>query len=142
MPDEERFPSCARDDVGVGVPGGLIRSRFPGRVGVDGTGEGVLAKRSKDGVEGEEGKRGSGRDFLWRDEDDGGELAFPTEARFGVRGAGELIVTRLGDAAEVGDAGDWEGDAWEERWRVGEDIEASLSEGVTKLVNPGKRNRC
>jgi len=64
VPDEERFPSCARDDVGVGVPGGLRGSRLPGRVGVDGAGEGVLAKRSKDRVDGEEGKRGSGRDFL------------------------------------------------------------------------------
>ena len=59
-----------------------------------------------------------------------------------MRGAGELIITRLGGDEEVGDAGDWEGDAWEERWRVGEDIEASLSEGITKLVNPGKRNWC
>ena len=42
VPDEERFPSCARDDVGVGVSGGLRGTRLPGRVGVDGTGEGVL----------------------------------------------------------------------------------------------------
>jgi hypothetical protein len=59
-----------------------------------------------------------------------------------VRGAGELIVTRLGGDEEMGDAGDWEVDAWEERCRVGEDIDASLREGVAKLVNPGKRNRC
>ena len=42
-----------------------------------------------------------------------------------MRGAGELIVTRLEGDEEVGDAEDWEGDGWEERWRVGEDIEAS-----------------
>ena len=63
-------------------------------------------------------------------------------ARFGERGAGELIVGRFGEYEDEGDAGVGEGDAWDERWRAGEDIEASLSEGVTKLVNPGKRNRC
>ena len=64
VPDEERFPSCVRDDVGVGVPGGFRGSRLPGRIGVDGAGDGVLEKRSKDGVDGEESERGSGGDFL------------------------------------------------------------------------------
>jgi hypothetical protein len=44
-----------------------------------------------------------------------------------------------GDDGDDGDDG--EIDACEERWTVGEESEASLSEGVTKLVNPGNRNR-
>lgn len=44
-----------------------------------------------------------------------------------------------GEEEDVGDDG--EIDACEERWMVGEESEASLSEGVTKLVNPGNRNR-
>jgi len=92
-------------------------------------------------VDGEEGNRDAGRDFLGRDEDgEAGELAFATAGRFGVRGAGGLIMGRLGGEEEdVG--GDGEIDACEERWMVGEESEASLSEGVTKLVNPGNRNR-
>ena len=142
---EERFPSCWRcccdrlreDGVGVGVPGGLTGSRLAGLVGVVGVGD-----RPRDGVDGEGGKRGAGRDFLCREEDaDAGELAFVTEGRFGVSWAGGLIMGRPGgDEEDVGDDGEVE--ACEERWTVGEESEASLSEGVTKLVNPGNRNRC
>jgi hypothetical protein len=123
------------------VPGGLTGSRLPGLVGVVGAGEEECAERTRDGVDGEEGNRGAGRDFLGREEDgDAGELAFVTEGRFGVRGAGGLIMGRLGDEEGVGDDG--EVGTCEERWTVGEESEASLSEGVTKLVNPGNRNRC
>ena len=124
------------------MPGGLTGSRLPGLVGVIGAGEGECAERTRDGVDGEEGNRGGGRDFLGREEDaEAGGLAFVTEGRFGVSGAGGLIMGRLGgDEEGVGDDGEVE--ACEERWRVGEESEASLSEGVTKLVNPGKRNRC
>jgi hypothetical protein len=118
------------------VPG-LTGSRLPGRVGVVGAGEDEGAKRSRDGVDGEEGKSGAGRDFLGREEGgDGEEPAFATEGRFGVRGAGGLIMGR------VGEDGGGEGEASEERFRVGDESEASLSEGGTKLVNPGNRNRC
>jgi hypothetical protein len=68
-----------------------------------------------------------------------GELAFATEGRFGVRGAGVLIRGRL-DEEGGGDDGD--GESFEERWTAGDESEASRSEGVTKLVNRGKRNRC
>lgn len=62
MPDEERFPTCARDDVVVGVSGGgtdwlaIARSR-----GVDDTGEGVFAYQSKVDADGDGGRRWSGR---------------------------------------------------------------------------------
>jgi hypothetical protein len=86
-------------------------------------------------VDGEEGKRGSGRNFLGRDE--AGGLTFGMKGHFGVRGAGELIMGRFGDEEEVG--------CWSlgssRRHRAGEDREASLCEGVTKLVNPANRNR-
>ena len=36
--DEERFPTCSRDDVGVGVSGVFSGLRLPVRVGVDDTG--------------------------------------------------------------------------------------------------------
>lgn len=68
-----------------------------------------------------------------------GELAFATEGRFEVRGSGELIRGRL-DEEGGGDDGD--GESFEERWRAGDESEASLSEGETKLVNRGKRKRC
>jgi hypothetical protein len=124
------------------VPGGLIGSRVPGLVGVVGAGEEECAERARDGVDGEEGNRGAGRDFLCREEDgDAGELAFVTEGRLGVSGAGGLILGREG-GDEEGVGGDGEEEACEERWTVGEESEASLSEGVTKLVNPGNRNRC
>jgi hypothetical protein len=108
---------------------------------VVGAGEEECAEQPRDGVDGEEGNRDAGRDFLGRDEDgEAGELAFATEGRFGERGAGGLIMGRLGGEEEdVG--GDGEIDACEERWMVGEESEANLSEGVTKLVNPGNRNR-
>jgi len=95
----------------------------------------------RDGVDGDEGKRGAGRGFLGREEDgDAGELAFAIEERLGLRGAGGLIMGRPGGEEEdVGDDGEVE--ACEERWTVGEESEACLSEGVTKLVNPGNRNR-
>lgn len=68
-----------------------------------------------------------------------GELASATEGRFGVRGVGGLIMGRL-DEEGSGDDGDEE--SFEERWTAGDESEASLSEGVTKLANRGKRNRC
>jgi hypothetical protein len=68
-----------------------------------------------------------------------GELAFATEGRFGVSGAGGLIRGRLD---EEGDGDDVDGGSSEERWTAGDESEASLSEGATKLVNRGKRNRC
>lgn len=121
--------------------GGLTGSRLTGLVGVVGAGDEECAERLRDGVDGEEGNRDAGRDFLGRDGDgEAGELAFATEGRFGMRGAGGLIMGRPGGEEEdVGDDG--EIDACEERWMVGEESEASLSEGVTKLVNPGNRNR-
>ena len=85
-------------------------------------------------MDGEGGKRGAGRDFLGRD----GEFAFAAEECFGVSGAGELIRGRL----DEGDGDDGEGESFDERWTAGDESEASLSEGVTKLVNPGKRLRC
>ncbi len=55
----------------------------------------------RDGVDGDEGKRGAGRGFLDREEDgDAGELAFAIEERFGVRGAGGLIMGRPGGEAQ------------------------------------------
>jgi hypothetical protein len=90
-------------------------------------------------VDGEGGKRGAGRDFRVREEgEDVGELAFGTEGRLEVRGPGELIRGRLD---EEGGGDDGEGESFEERWTAGDESEACLSEGVTKLVNPGKRNR-
>jgi hypothetical protein len=68
-----------------------------------------------------------------------GELAFAKEGRFGVRGAGVLIRGRL-DEEGGGDDGD--GESFEARWTAGDESEASLSEGVTKLASRGKRNRC
>lgn len=68
-----------------------------------------------------------------------GELAFATEGRFGVRGAGVLIRGRLD---EEGDGDDGDGESFEERWTAGDETEANLSEGATKLANRGKRNRC
>lgn len=82
----------------MGVPGGLTGSRLAGLVGVVGAGE---EERARDGVDGEEGKRGAGRDFLSREEDgDAGELAFVTEGRLGVSGAGGLIMGREGGDEE------------------------------------------
>jgi hypothetical protein len=124
------------------VAGGLTGSRLLALVGVVGAGEEECKVRPRDGVDGDGGKRGSGRDFLDREEDGGaGELAFVTECRFGVRGAGGLIIGRLG-GDEEGEGNDGEVGACEERCTVGEESEASLNEGVTKLVNPGNRNRC
>ena len=92
------------------------------------------------GVDGEGGKRGGGRDFLSREEgDDVGELASAIEGRLWVRGAGVLIRGRV-DEEGGGDDGD-EG-SFEERLTAGDESEASLSEGVVKLANRGKRNRC
>ena len=92
------------------------------------------------GEDGEGGKRGAGRDFLVREEgEDVGDAASATEGRFGVRGVGGLIRGRL-DEEGGGDVGD--GGSFEERWTAGDESEASLREGVTKLVNRGKRNRC
>ena len=59
-----------------------------------------------------------------------GELAF---ARFGERGTGELIMARqvagrFREDEDDGKAGVEEGNAWEVRWRVGGDIDASISE--------------
>jgi hypothetical protein len=68
-----------------------------------------------------------------------GEPASATEGRFGVRGVGGLIRGRL-DEEGGGDDGD--GGSFDERWTAGDESEASLSEGVAKLVNRGKRNRC
>lgn len=67
-----------------------------------------------------------------------GELAFATIGRFEVRGAGVLIRGRQ-DEEGGGDDG---GGSFEERFTAGDESEASLSEGVTKLVNRDKRNRC
>ena len=89
-------------------------------------------------MDGEGGKRGAGRDFLGLDEGEDGEFAFATDGRFGESGAGELIRRRL----DEGGGDDGEGVSFDERWMVGDESEASLCEGVTKLVNPGKRNRC
>jgi hypothetical protein len=61
------------------------------------------------------------------------------EDRFGVWGEGVLIRGRL-DEEGGGDDGD--GELFEERLSAGDESEARLSEGVTKLVNRGKRNRC
>ncbi len=63
----------------------------------------MLARRSNDRVDGEE--RGSGRDFLCRDEGDADELAFPKDARLGESGAGGLIIGRFGGDEDVGEAG-------------------------------------
>ena len=66
-----------------------------------GAGEDECANRPRDGVDGEEGNRGAGQDFLGREEDgDAGELAFVKEGRFGVSGAGGLIMGRLGGDEE------------------------------------------
>lgn len=89
-------------------------------------------------MDGDGGKRGAGRDFLGREEGEDGGFAFAAEGCLGVRGAGELIRGRL----DEGDGDDGEGESFDERWTVGDESDASLSEGVTKLVNPGKRNRC
>ena len=53
------------------------------------------------------------------------------------------MAGRFGEYEDEGDAGvGEEEDACEVRCRAGEDIDAYLSEGVTKLVNAGNRNRC
>jgi len=110
------------------------------RVGVVGAGGEEGTARSREGVEGEEGRSGEGRDFLGREEDEvAGKLAFAAEGRFGVRGAGGPITGRF---CEEEGCGDEEEEWYDERWTAGEENEASLSEGVTKLVNPGNRNRC
>ena len=47
------------------MPGGLRGSQLLCRAGVDGAGEGVSEKQSKDSVDGDgEGKSVAGRDFL------------------------------------------------------------------------------
>jgi hypothetical protein len=68
-----------------------------------------------------------------------GELTSATEGCFGVRVTGGLIRGRL-DEEGGGDDGD--GESIEERWTAGDESEACLSEGVAKLANRGKRNRC
>jgi hypothetical protein len=68
-----------------------------------------------------------------------GVLAFAMEGHFGVRGAGVPIRGRV-DEGRGGDDGD--GESFEERLTAGDESEASLSEGVTKLASRGKRNRC
>ena len=143
----ERFPSCCRcccglreeDGVAVRVPVELLSGSRSGRVGVVGAGAEEGAKYSRVGVDGEGGKKGAGRDFLTREGEEVGELALTIEGRFGVRGAGVLISVRLD---EVGGGEDGDGESFEERLTAGDESEACLSEGVTKLVNRGKRNRC
>ena len=66
-----------------------------------------------------------------------GGLAFAMEGRFGVRGAGVLIRGRVDEGG-----GEDDGRSFEERLTVGDESEACLREGVTKLANRGKRNRC
>lgn len=56
-----------------------------------------------------------------------------------MRGAGVLI---RGAPDEVGGGDDGGGESSEERWTAGDESEASLREGVTKLVNRRKRCRC
>jgi hypothetical protein len=86
-------------------------------------------------VDGEEGKRGSGRDFLGRGE--AGESTFGMEGRFGVSGAGELITGRFGDEEDDDEAFWW----LSGRCKAGDDTEACLCKGGTKLVKPANRNR-
>jgi hypothetical protein len=68
-----------------------------------------------------------------------GSLTFAIEGRFEDSGAGVPIRGRL-DEEGGGDDGD--GESFEERLTVGDESDAALSEGETKLVNRGKRNRC